>query len=261
MSYLEGLELTVYDTPITLQEVDAPSVIIPDTLKFYAKDKAGVSSLYYKDDAEVEHDLSVVVSAQALTRVNDTNVTLTLGGAPTTALLNATSLTLGWTGQLAATRGGTAQSTYTLGDILYSSATNTLAKLAGNITTTRKFLRQTGNGSVSAAPAWDTILAADIPGSAVTAGSTKISLGGSPSAAALAAFSIDVNQANLDHGSIGGLGDDDHSLYLLASDATSRALFAVNWLDLTDGGATSLHSHSGGSGSNAFSLITASMRG
>jgi hypothetical protein len=43
----------------------------------------------------------------ALTRVDDTNVTLTLGGSPSTALLAATSLTLGWTGQLGISRGGT----------------------------------------------------------------------------------------------------------------------------------------------------------
>lgn len=51
-------------------------------------------------------------------------------------------------------KGGTNQTTYTLGDMLYSSATNTLSKLAGNTTTTPKVLMQTGNGSVSAAPAW-----------------------------------------------------------------------------------------------------------
>lgn len=43
-------------------------------------------------------------SGAALTKVDDTNVTLTLGGSPTTALLAATSLTLGWTGTLAAAR-------------------------------------------------------------------------------------------------------------------------------------------------------------
>jgi hypothetical protein len=37
----------------------------------------------------------------ALTKTDDTNVTLTLGGSPTTALFTATSLTLGWTGTLA----------------------------------------------------------------------------------------------------------------------------------------------------------------
>jgi hypothetical protein len=43
----------------------------------------------------------------ALTKTDDTNVTLTLGGTPTTALLRAASLTLGWTGQLSVARGGT----------------------------------------------------------------------------------------------------------------------------------------------------------
>lgn len=47
------------------------------------------------------------VSSAALTRVNDTNVTVTLGGTPTTALLAATSLTMGWAGTLAVGRGGT----------------------------------------------------------------------------------------------------------------------------------------------------------
>lgn len=102
------------------------------------------------------------VSGSALTKTDDTNVTLTLGGSPASSLLAATSITVGWTGQLGATRGGTGQSTYTLGDTLYSSATNTLAKLAGNITTTRQFLRQTGTGTVSAAPAWDTVTKTDV---------------------------------------------------------------------------------------------------
>lgn len=50
---------------------------------------------------------SDIVSGQALTKTDDTNVTLTLGGSPSTALLAAASLTLGWSGQLAQARGGT----------------------------------------------------------------------------------------------------------------------------------------------------------
>lgn len=42
--------------------------------------------------------------AAALTKTDDTNVTLTLGGSPSSALLAATSLTLGWTGTLADAR-------------------------------------------------------------------------------------------------------------------------------------------------------------
>ena len=40
----------------------------------------------------------------ALTKTDDTNVTLTLGGTPNTALLQATSITVGWTGTLGAAR-------------------------------------------------------------------------------------------------------------------------------------------------------------
>lgn len=47
------------------------------------------------------------IAPAALTKTNDTNVTLTLGGTPASALLAATSLTLGWTGTLSAARGGT----------------------------------------------------------------------------------------------------------------------------------------------------------
>lgn len=54
---------------------------------------------------------SDIASGQALTKTDDTNVTLTLGGTPSTALLAAASLTLGWTGQLAISRGGTGSST------------------------------------------------------------------------------------------------------------------------------------------------------
>lgn len=41
---------------------------------------------------------------QALTGANDTNVTITLSGSPTTALVNPALITMGWTGVLAAAR-------------------------------------------------------------------------------------------------------------------------------------------------------------
>jgi hypothetical protein len=44
------------------------------------------------------------VTPAALTKTDDTNVTLTLGGTPATALLQATSITVGWTGTLADSR-------------------------------------------------------------------------------------------------------------------------------------------------------------
>lgn len=87
----------------------------------------------------------------ALTKTDDTNVTLTLGGTPATALLQASSLTLGWTGQLGLTRGGTAASlTASNGGIVYSTA-SALAVLSGNATASKMLL-----SGASTTPTWST---------------------------------------------------------------------------------------------------------
>jgi hypothetical protein len=62
------------------------------------------------------------ITPAALTRVNDTNVTLTLGGTPATALLQASSITAGWAGTLAVSRGGTNVSSVTIAPIASSFA-------------------------------------------------------------------------------------------------------------------------------------------
>lgn len=120
---------------------------------------------------------------------------LTTSGGPIT-----TSGTITLAGTLIAVNGGTGIATYTLGDTLYSSATNTLAKLAGNITTTKKFLNQTGNGSISAAPVWSAISAGDITGSALTKTddtNVTLTLGGSPTTALLNAASLTLGWTGL----------------------------------------------------------------
>jgi hypothetical protein len=90
-----------------------------------------------------------------------------------------------------ATKGGTDQTVYVVGDTLYASAVDALSRLAGNITVIRKFLRQVGNGAASAAPAWDTLTAADIAAGTFPAGvfsfadlvvTASLRLGGSASA-------------------------------------------------------------------------------
>jgi hypothetical protein len=79
------------------------------------------------------------------------------------------------TGTAAVTQGGTGLATATLGDLHYGSGTNTLAILGGNTTGTKKFLSQTGTGTVSAAPAWSTLAATDMP--ALTGGDVTSSAG------------------------------------------------------------------------------------
>ena len=56
---------------------------------------------------------TIGVTAAALDKVDDTNVTMTLSGSPSTALIAATTMGLGWTGQLAVSRGGTGAATTT----------------------------------------------------------------------------------------------------------------------------------------------------
>ena len=88
----------------------------------------------------------------------DTNLSVTLGGTPSTALLAAASIGVNWSGLLAVTRGGTGFGSCVLGDLPYGSGSNTMAMLAANATATRKFLLSVSGG----APQWTTLTAADI---------------------------------------------------------------------------------------------------
>jgi hypothetical protein len=73
---------------------------------------------------------NITVTGSALTKTDDTNVTMTLGGAPTTALLAAASMTLGWTGQLSVGRGGTGLSSLTAGYIPFGNGTSAFGSSA-----------------------------------------------------------------------------------------------------------------------------------
>jgi hypothetical protein len=86
---------------------------------------------------------------------------------------NTTGTASNVTGTVAVANGGTGQTTQTsaydalnpnttLGDIAYRNSSSNV-RLAGNTTATKKFLAQTGTGTVSAAPTWATIATGDVP--------------------------------------------------------------------------------------------------
>jgi len=89
----------------------------------------------------------------ALTSTSDSNVTITLGGTPLTALLQATSITMGWSGLLPISRGGTNTSTLgTAGQLAQSDGTKyswTTATYPATATATGTILRADGTNWVA----------------------------------------------------------------------------------------------------------------
>jgi len=120
-----------------------------------------------------------------LTSSNDTNIQITLGGTPTGSMINAVSLTMGWTGQLAVGRGGTGAGTLT--GVVIGNGTANMTAVAG---TAGQFLRR---NTANTAYEFRTLQGGDIAGSELTKTddtNVTISLGGTPASALLQPVSI-----------------------------------------------------------------------
>jgi hypothetical protein len=118
--------------------------------------------------------LAGAVTSGSYLRGNGTNVVMSAIQAADVPTLNqnTTGTASNVTGTVAIANGGTGQTTKTaafnaltpmstLGDTEYHDGTNAV-RLAGNTSTTKQFLSQTGTGVVSAAPAWSTVTKTDV---------------------------------------------------------------------------------------------------
>ena len=126
-------------------------------------------------------------------------------------------------------QGGTGLTSAILGDLLYSNDTNTLIALSGNTTTSRCFLSQTGLGYASTAPTWNTLIASDVPASALTVKNNVsnliITVTGFPNKALLAETELKLDWSGTLNVPSGGTGLSSVSPgYLLAGGSSANPL-------------------------------------
>lgn len=175
--------------------------------------------LLSNDDASalvLAGDVTGTLGATVVGRIQGTPVTNTVPTTNQVLIYNGTAWTP--TAITPATISGKGTLT-TQGGIEFTGATNGTDKLLGNATiqiansgvTAQKLTAGTGTaGRVAVADAngavtyTNAVPSSSISGQDVTATSTKVTLGGTPAGAALKAFSIDVNEANLSLNNIGG---------------------------------------------------------
>ena len=173
-------------------------------------------------------------SGGSVTSVDITSTDLAVTGGPITSTgtftlaLNTVSIAKGGTGATTALAAfDNLSPATTLGDLIFHNGADNV-RLAGNTTSTRRFLRQVGNGTTSAAPAWDGLQDGDIP-SALT-GKTY-------------------NGLTL---TAAGTG------FTLAGGSTSKTLTVSNTITLAGTDASTLNIGGGGTlGSAAFTASTA----
>ena len=103
---------------------------------------------------------AVTITTTGVTSVSGTAPVVSSGG--TTPAISMAQATTSVDGYLSSTdwntfNGKLTNPMTTLGDVIYGASSGTATRLAGNTTTNKYFLSQTGTGSASAAPSWSTL--------------------------------------------------------------------------------------------------------
>lgn len=121
-------------------------------------------------DYDLTADRSWSVGTVTSVGLTSSTTGITIGSSPITTsgniTINIDTASSSLTGLLSSTDWSTFNSKMnnpftSLGDIVYSNAAGAPVRRAGNITTTKMFLSQTGDGTSSAAPQWSAITSSD----------------------------------------------------------------------------------------------------
>ena len=137
LAIADGKTFTVNNT-ITLSGTDSTTITLPSTTGTVALN----NQTFYVGTTQIAINRSS--GSQTLNGISiDGNAATATSAGKSTNLTGGNSTTL-------------------LGTIHYQSDTDVSSVLSPNTSTTRKFLRQTGDGSNGAAPAWDTVTQTDV---------------------------------------------------------------------------------------------------
>lgn len=193
----------------TINSIGTPLITLGDTLTLsgafpFVGTLTGSTSVIFPTSGTLA-TTAVLPTPAALTKVDDLNVTLTLGGTPATALLEATSITAGWTGELSVPRGGTGAATFNAYSVLCAGITNTGAfQNVSGLGTLGHVLTSNGLGLL---PTWQAAPGA-FPSALTGVDDTNITLtlGGSPASALLQAASITAGWSGTLSATRGGTG-------------------------------------------------------
>ncbi len=153
------------------------------------------------------------------------------GTAPAWGLINVASMA---TGILAAVNGGTGQSTYTAGDLLYAATGTTIGKIAA--TATGNVLTAAGTGTV---PAWAQVALASMVsgvlpiangGTAGTTAATAVAALGAYSKVAIGSFTRDLSTASGTQ-SVTTIGFTPAMMFLAGAQGSTRC--SAGWSNVT----------------------------
>jgi hypothetical protein len=186
---------------------------------------------------------------------------LVMNGAGTLPEWNAVALNQSGavSGSLPAVSGGTGINSYVVGDMIYANTTTTFDKVTPNTTTTKKFLTQTGTGSASQAPGWNTIDGSDVSGNisgsagsvanALTAGSYLT--GSSFNGSVARTWTVDATTTNTASKVVARDGSGDFAAGTITAALAGNATTATTATNLA-GGAANQVAYQSGSGATSF---------
>ena len=163
----------------------------------------GTTSEYLRGDGSAATFPTIpTITPSALTEVDDTNITISLGGTPGTALLQPVTITAGWTGTLADARIASAATWNNKSRLQYNNSTGTQSITAATVTYITGSAITTANIQAGTVVTWDISVTKTAAGTAAPVWTVRFGTTSSTSDSTLLTFTGAAQTAAADTGMI-----------------------------------------------------------